>query len=82
MPSTKTITTYTLSELEGHARARALNWLLEGSLEYWWENICEEAEHIGLKIKSFDTNRANDIKGEFRIYDREVAKRTSLQMFF
>jgi hypothetical protein len=75
MPGTKTITTYTLLELEGRAREKALNWLMGGSLDYWWENVFEDAARVGIKIQAFDTGRANDITGDFKIYDHAVAKR-------
>jgi len=66
MPKEKTITVYQLSELEGTAKQRALNSLLESSYSYeWWDSIYDDAKTIGLKITSFDLDRGRHAKGSF-----------------
>ena len=66
MTRTKTITTYSYKELEGKAKERAMQWLIEGSYYTGYcEHANEDAKSIGLKITSSDVDRNRHAKGEF-----------------
>lgn len=55
---------YTFDELSEDARQKALEELYDINVDsdWWYENIYEDAENIGLKITSFDTYK-HDISG-------------------
>ena len=42
-------------------------------IDEWWESTYEDAANIGLKITSFDIDRASYCKGEFNLAACEVA---------
>jgi hypothetical protein len=51
MPTTKEITVYTLAELTGEARARAMDKLREWAVDHdWWEYTVEDAKRIGALL--------------------------------
>lgn len=53
-------TLYTIDELSGDARDKALSHLWDLNTDYdWWEHIYEDAATIGLEITSFDLDRKN-----------------------
>lgn len=65
MPITKTITLYEYHELPTEkAKEAARNWWIEGDYD-WYESVYEDAEQAGIKIKSFDIEREQDIEIEF-----------------
>ncbi len=57
-------TEFTFDELSKQAQARAVR-DFDNVHDNWWEYTYEDAEHIGLKITEFDTDRNNYAKGEF-----------------
>ena len=62
MRETETIerTLYTIDELSGDARDKALNHFWSLNIDHgWWEHIYEDAATIGLEITSFDLYRKN-----------------------
>lgn len=65
---TKTITLYEFDELPTEkAKDRARDWWRTTSPQdddYWWQDIYEDAEQIGLKIKDFDLC-GRTIEGKF-----------------
>lgn len=69
---------YQFSELSKEAQQKVIEKNYDINVNYdWWEFICEDAENIGLKIKSFDIDRASYVKGEFTqdaIYTAEKIK--------
>lgn len=64
---------YTFDELGDKAKERARDWYREGGLinEMAWENACEDALQIGLKIESLDQHRSNE--GKFMASAEETA---------
>ncbi len=59
------INVYSYSELSEDAKQKALAWMENcNQPDEWWECTYDDATAIGLKIKSFDCGRANDIDGE------------------
>lgn len=63
---TITITLYEFNELSDPAKEKARDWYRNGALDYdWWDSIYNVAKRIGLKITSFDLDRARHAKGEF-----------------
>lgn len=75
----KTINTevFFYDELETEqAKEKALNWALETNYGYdWWNNIYEDAQNIGLKIKSFDLDRNRNATGQFINGAQETANK-------
>lgn len=66
MPREKVIKVYQFEELSDKAKQRAMDWYREASYgDEWWESIYEDAENVGIKIKGFDCDRGNYIKGDF-----------------
>jgi len=59
-------TVFEFNELTDKAKDKAREWYREGALQHeWWESIYDDAENIGLKIKSFDLDRNRHATGEF-----------------
>jgi hypothetical protein len=73
---TITINLYSFSELSKEGQKQALENLSDINFEGrdWWEQTYEDAENIGLKITSFDIDRANYCNGEFTLSAVEVAQ--------
>ena len=63
---------FTFEELSNEAQEKAIQQIIEcNSPEYdWWDFMYEDAKTVGLKIKSFDCDRAQEIDIEF-IYTGE-----------
>ena len=58
MPTEKTITVYTIQELEGRAQQRAFDTLREWSTDRdWWTCTYYDAKEIGAEISGFDVYR-------------------------
>lgn len=75
MPQQKTITVYTLAELEPRAHQRALAWLAEGQFDHgWWDSIYEDAANVGVAITGFDLDRNRHCKGGFDKPAMDVAE--------
>lgn len=56
---TKTINIYSYKELEGKAKERAKNWLIEADdMAIDWECMQEDAKTIGLKLTGIDDYKA------------------------
>src|SRR5687768_4525260 len=54
---TKTITLYSFDELSESAQQKAIEGLYDLNTDNdWWEYTYEDAQRIGLKITSFDTD--------------------------
>lgn len=70
------INLYSFSELSKEGQKKAIENLSDINLEWfdWWEAVYEDAENIGLKITSFDIDRANYCNGEFISGAMETAK--------
>lgn len=61
---TTTHTVYKFDELTDEAKAKAIESLYDINVDHdWWESVYEDANTIGLKIKSFDLY-SHDIDGE------------------
>jgi len=59
-------TVFEFSELSDQAKEKAREWYREHALDYeWWESTYEDAEQVGLKIKSFDLDRNRHATGNF-----------------
>lgn len=57
--NTRTIKTYSFSELSPEAQEKVIEKLCDINVNFdWWEYIYEDAERIGLKITSFDDYEA------------------------
>ena len=55
---------YQFSELDEQAKDKAREWARQGvDLSYVWDDVCEDAKNVGLKIISLDQHRPN--KGSF-----------------
>lgn len=66
-------TVYKFEELSEKAQQKALDKIFEFHLNYaWWDRVYEDAENVGVKIKAFDIDRGNYIKGEIT-YPETVA---------
>lgn len=58
-------TLYTIDELDGSARDKALSHLWDLNIDYdWWEHIYEDAATIGLQITAFDLGSRKSIAGK------------------
>jgi len=67
----KTIHTdvFAFDDLDDKAKDVARDWYREGSLDYdWWDPTYEDAETIGLRIKSFELDRGRHATGEFKYF--------------
>jgi hypothetical protein len=57
---------YKFDELSEQAQKKALESLYDINVDYdWWENVCDDAAQIGLKITSFDIDRSSYCAAEF-----------------
>ncbi len=68
---TRIITTpvYDFDDLDDKAKDKARDWYREGALDYgWWDSTYEDAETIGLRIKSFELDRGRHATGEFKYF--------------
>jgi hypothetical protein len=64
---------YAFDDLDEDAKQAARNWYREGALDYdWWDSTYEDAETIGLRIKSFELDRGRHATGCFTKYIGEV----------
>jgi len=62
---TTTRTIYTFDELSDSAKDKALDNCRDYEVENdWWEQVYEDASEVGIKITSFDIDRASYCKGE------------------
>jgi len=74
MPTTRSVTLYSFSELCETAQEKAIDKLWEINVDHdWWEHTYEDAESIGLKIKEFDLCRCN-IQGSLTEYFLDVSR--------
>ena len=65
---------YKFDELTEKAKENAINKLAYINVDYeWWDSIYEDAENIGLKLKTFDLDRNRHATGEFILSATEVA---------
>lgn len=65
-------TVFNFNELSDSAKEAARNWYRDGmDYEFCWETTVEDAEQIGLEIKSLEDHRAN--KGAFTQSAHKVA---------
>lgn len=75
MPRKIEITVYTYEELNEQAQANARFWFSSQVYDdNWWEHIYTDAETIGIKIMSFDTERNRHAKGDFIKTPDDVAR--------
>lgn len=66
---------YEFDELSDEAKEKAREWLRDCiQHDYWWESTYEDAEHVHLKITSFDLGRAQSIEGQFTESAEDTAK--------
>ena len=66
---------YKFEELSEDAQQHALGELGDINVDHdWWECTYDDAENIGLKIDSFDIDRASYVKGRFLESAEGVAK--------
>jgi len=57
---------YNFDDLDDDAKERAREWMREFALDYdWWDSTFEDAETIGLHIKSFEIDRGRHATGIF-----------------
>lgn len=57
---------YAFDDLSDDAKDVARDWWREGALDYdWYDSTYEDAETIGLKIKSFELDRGRHATGDF-----------------
>ena len=62
---TTTRTIYKFDELSDRAKDKALDNCRDYEVENdWWEQVYEDASQVGIKITSFDIDRASYCKGE------------------
>lgn len=76
MPITKTITItlYTFDELPTEkAKEAARDWWRQNDFD-WYEGVYEDAAQAGVKIKSFDIGRGQDIEIDLLNGDTETAE--------
>lgn len=72
---TKIINLYKFNELSEEAKQNAIDKLIDINVSHsWWEFIYEDANIIGLKLKSFDLDRNRHATGEFLLSACEVAQ--------
>jgi hypothetical protein len=68
-------TVYNFDELTESQQDKAIEKLYDINIDYeWYDGIYEDAEQIGLKITSFDIDRASYCNGEFLELAEEVAE--------
>ena len=71
---TLTINVYEFDELTEKAKENAINKLADINVDYeWWDSTYDDAENIGLKLKTFDLDRNRHATGEFILSATEVA---------
>lgn len=57
---------YNFDDLDDDAKEKAREWYRNGALDYdWWDSTYEDAETIGLRIKSFELDRGRHATGVF-----------------
>ena len=68
---THTITTYSFNELSEEAQARALENHRFTAVDGvdWWDSLYQMLEEFGIKVKSFDIDRASYVKFDWDIVD-------------
>lgn len=70
----KTINLYQFDELGDAAKERARDWFRSVALEYdWWDQVYEDAERVGLKIKGCDLDRGSYVEANFMVSAEETA---------
>lgn len=73
---TVSINLYEFSELSEDAKEKAITNLSDINVSHdWWDCTYDDAENIGLKIKSFDLDRNRHAKGVFITSGCEVAEK-------
>ena len=71
---TLTINVYEFDELIEKAKENAINKLADINVDYeWWDSTYDDAENIGLKLKTFDLDRNRHATGELILSATEVA---------
>ena len=71
---TLTINVYEFDELIEKAKENAINKLADINVDYeWWDLTYDDAENIGLKLKTFDLDRNRHATGELILSATEVA---------
>jgi hypothetical protein len=66
---------YKFNELSNDAKDAAIESLYDINVDNnWWDFTYDDAENIGLKIKSFDIDRASYVNAEFTLAANEVAQ--------
>lgn len=69
-------TVYNFDELSDKAKEKAIQELYDCNVDSeWWNCTYEDAENIGLKITSFDIDRASYVKGNFIESAEETAEK-------
>ena len=68
------ISVYSFQELSEDAKQKAIEDNYDINLDFWWDNVYEDAESIGLKIESFDLDRNKHATGKFILGPLEVAQ--------
>lgn len=72
---TESFTVYTWQDAPENVKQAILEKHSDINVDYeWWEGIYEDAENIGLKITSFDIDRASYCKGDFLHIPLLIAK--------
>lgn len=57
---------YDFDDLNDDAKEKARDWYRNGALDYeWWDSTFEDAENVGLRIKSFELDRGRHATGVF-----------------
>ena len=69
------IKVYQFDELDEKAKEKAIESHRYCNVDYeWWDSVYEDAERIGLKIRSFSLDRDLHTTGEFELSANEVAQ--------
>lgn len=62
-----TVTAYTFDELSDKAKDKARQWMREGiDVDWWSDQVTEDAAQVGIKIESFDVGRAQECELSFK----------------
>lgn len=65
---------YQFDELDEKAKEKARDWFRQGiEMEFWADNVLEDAKRIGLEIKAFDLDRGSYVEGTFTASAEETA---------
>jgi hypothetical protein len=74
---TKVYKVYSFDELDEKGKEKALRNLSGNNVELfdWWESVYDDAEEAGIKIKEFDIDREQIIKGDFLMSAVDVAQK-------